>query len=109
MKTKKSRSSPKTEHFFPQNQAKTKKKGFHQERNTFFSSISSEDLHLDAHRNQIIGRDADEDPTQIILGKGCSQIIGGIYPPSPPGFRHPCLRRQKNSSAKCWSQFSNMK
>ena len=22
--------------------------------------------------------------------RGCSQIIGGIYPPIPPGFRHHC-------------------
>ena len=60
-----------------------KKKGLHQKRNTFFSpksgedqkkrsspgtehffsSTSSEDLRLDAHRNQIIAGVADEDHT----------------------------------------------
>ena len=58
----KKRSSPKMEHFF--------------------SPKSSGDLCSDAHQSQIIGGDADVDHTQI---------IGGIYPPIPHGFRHPCL------------------
>ena len=53
----------------------------------FFSPNSGEDLRSDAHRSQIFGEDADEDHTQII-GGGYSQIIGGIYPPSP-GFGTP--------------------
>ena len=61
-KKKKKRSSPKVEHFFSPN--------------------SSGDLHSDAHWSQIFGGDADEDHTQI---------IGGIYPPIPPGFRRPWL------------------
>ena len=35
----KKRSSPKLEHFFPQIQVKTKKKGLHQKGNTFFPRI----------------------------------------------------------------------
>ena len=59
----------------------------------FFSPNSSADLRLDAHQSQIIGGDADEDKT--IVGGGYSQIIGGIYPPIPPGFRHPCQQAIK--------------
>ena len=54
----------------------------------FLSSTSSTDLRSDAHQSQIIGGDADEDHTQIV-GGGYSQIIGAVYPPIPPGFRHP--------------------
>ena len=46
----------------------------------FFFSNSGGDLRSDAHQSQIIGGDANVDHTQI---------IGGIYPPIPPGFRHP--------------------
>ena len=53
---------------------KTKKKVFTRN-GTLFSSNSSRDLRSDAHQNQIIGGDADEDHTQI---------IGGIYSPEPP-------------------------
>ena len=57
------------------------KKGLHQKWNTFFPrfQVKTCDLRLDAHRSQIFGGDTDEDHTQI---------IGGIYPPIPPGFRH---------------------
>ena len=40
----------------------------------FHSPNSSGDLRSDAHQSQIIGGDTDVDHTQI---------IGGIYPPSP--------------------------
>ena len=56
----KKRSSPKMEHCFPPN--------------------SSGDLRSDAHRSQIIGRDADEDHTQIIGGIQ-SNYWGDISPP----------------------------
>ena len=52
-----------------------------------FFPNSGGDLRSDAHQSQIIGGDADVDHTQIMGGK--SQIIGGIYPPSPPGFGTP--------------------
>ena len=42
----------------------------------------------DANQSQISGGDADVDHTQIIGGR-YSQIIGGIYPPSPSGFGTP--------------------
>ena len=58
---------------------KTKKKSLHQVRNTF-SSNSSGDLRLDAHRSQIIGAVADEDHTQII-GGDAAKLLGGIYSP----------------------------
>ena len=82
--------------------SENEKKGLHQEWNTFFpqktkkrsspkiSPLGSGDLRSYAHHSQIIGGDADEDHNQIIWG-GFSQIFGGIYPPIPPGFRHPCL------------------
>ena len=34
-----------------------------------------------------------------LLGELQSNYWGGIYPPIPPGFRHPCVRT-KNSNAK---------
>ena len=42
----------------------------------------------DADQGQIIGRDADVDHSQII-GGDAGKLLGGIYPPIPPGFRHP--------------------
>ena len=48
----------------------------------------------DADHSQIIVGDADADQSQIIVGDADadhSKIIGGIYPPIPPFFRHPCL------------------
>ena len=54
----------------------------------FFSPISSTDPRSDAHQSQIIGGDANEDRTQIIGGYTV-KLLGGIYPPIPPGFRHP--------------------
>ena len=71
-KKKKKRSSPKKEHFFPPN--------------------SSEHLRSDAHQSQIIGEGADVHHTVLkLLRGGYSQIIGGIYPPTPPpsGFGTP--------------------
>ena len=53
----------------------------------FFSPNSSGHLRSDAHQSQIIREDADVDHTQTI--EGYSQIIGGIYPPIPPGFGTP--------------------
>ena len=51
----------------------------------FFSPNSSGDLCSDAHQNQIIGGDADEDHTQIIGGTQ-SNYWGDT---SPPGFGTP--------------------
>ena len=42
----------------------------------------------EANQSQISGRDADVDHTQII-GKDIAKLLGGIFPPIPPGFRHP--------------------
>ena len=56
----------------------------------FFSPNLSGDLRSDAHQSQIIGGDADVDHTQIIGGDNV-KLLGRIYPPIPPGFRHPCL------------------
>ena len=65
-KQKKTRSSPKMEHFFSPN--------------------SIGDLRSDAHQSQIIEGDADVDHTQTI-GGDTVQLLGGIY---PPRFWHPC-------------------
>ena len=54
-----------------------------------FSPNSSGDLRSGAHQSQIIGRDADEDHTQII-GGDTVKLFGRYIPPIPPGFRHPC-------------------
>ena len=61
---KKKTSSPEMEHFFSRIQVKTKKKVFTRNGTLFLST----DLRLDAHQSQIIGRDADEDHTQIVEG-----------------------------------------
>ena len=59
----KKRSSPNME------QVKTKKKKRSSpQMEHFFSPNSSRDLRSDAHQSQIIGGDADEDQTQIIVG-----------------------------------------
>ena len=47
----------------------------------FFPRIQVETCAQMHTRVKIIEGDADEDHTQI---------IGEIYPPFPPGFRHPC-------------------
>ena len=44
-----------------------------------------------AHQIQSIGWDADVNHTQTI-GVESVKLLGGIYPPHPPGFRHPCPR-----------------
>ena len=51
----------------------------------FFYPNSSGDLRSDAHQNQIIGGDADEDHTQIIEGDAI-KLLGGYIRPE---FRHP--------------------
>ena len=56
----------------------------------FFSVNSSGDLRSDVHQSQIIGGDADENHTQIIRGDTV-KLLERIYPPPPPGFRHPCM------------------
>ena len=56
---------------------------------TLFSPKSTGDLRSDAHQNEIIEGDADEDHTQIIRGDTV-KLLGG-YIPQLPGFRHPCL------------------
>ena len=78
------------EHFFSPNSGEDEKKKVFTNNGALFSPNSGEDLRSDAYQSQIIGGDADDDHTQII-GGGYSQIIGGIHPPIPPGFRHPCL------------------
>ena len=65
---KKNRSSPKMEHFFPQIQVKTTKKGLHRKWN-FFPRIQVETCGSDAQQSKSIGGDADEDYTQIIGGE----------------------------------------
>ena len=68
-----------------------KKKKFFTRNETLFPSNSSTDLRSDALQSHIIGRDADEDHTQIV-GGDTVKLLGGISPPIPPGFRHPFLQ-----------------
>ena len=56
----------------------------------FLSPISSGHVRSDAHQSQIIGGYADVDHTQTI-GWDTVKLLGAIYPPIPPGFRHPWL------------------
>ena len=65
------------------NLVKTKKKVFIRNGTLFLST----DLRSDAHQSQIIGGDADEDHSQIVGGYTV-KLLGGIYPPIPPWFRH---------------------
>ena len=65
------------EHLFSPNSGEDQKKGLPQKWNTLYPRIQAQTCAQDAHKSQIIGGDADEDHTQI---------VGGIYPPSPPGF-----------------------
>ena len=62
------------------------KKGLHQKWNTFFPRIQVDTYAQMYTRVKLLGGGADVDHTQII--GGYSQIIGRIYPPHPPGFRH---------------------
>ena len=62
------------EHFFSPNSGKDQKKRSSPKMEHFFPRIQGEHLRTDGRQSQIIGGDADEDHTQI---------IGGIYPPSP--------------------------
>ena len=70
------------------NSGKDQKKGLYQKWNTFFPLNSSTDLRSDAHQSQIIGRDADEDHTQIVGGYTV-KLLGGYIPLSPLGFGTP--------------------
>ena len=58
------------------------KKRFSPEMEHFFSPNSSRDLRADAQQSQIIGRDADEDHTQIVGGYTV-KLLGECIPPSP--------------------------
>ena len=96
----KKKSSPETEHFFPPNSGEDQKnkKRSSPEKEHFFSSNSSRDLRSDAHQSQIIGRDADEDHTQIVGGIQ-SNYWGEYIPPiSPPGFGTPARGSTSSSS-----------
>ena len=73
---------------FSPNSGENQKKTSSPEMEPFFSLNSSTDLRSDAHQSQIIGGDAGEDHTQI---------VGGIYPPIPPGFPHPWLKCRADS------------
>ena len=58
----------------------------------FFSPNSSTDLRSDARQSQIIAGDAAKDHTQI-AGGYTFKLLGGIYPPSPPGFGTPVFNK----------------
>ena len=58
----------------------------------FFSPNSGGNLRSDAHRSQIFGGVAQMKTILKLLG-GCSQIIGGIYLPIPPGFGIPAFKK----------------
>ena len=76
------------EHVFCEDQ-KEKKKGLHQQWNTFFPRIQVETCAQMHTRVKLLG-DADVDHTQII--GGIQSNYWGNIPPSP-GFRHPCKER----------------
>ena len=77
------------EHFFPQIQVKIKKKGF-TNNGTLFSPRIQVDTYAQMHtRVKLLGGDADVDHTQTI-GGDTAKLLGSIYPPISPGFRHPC-------------------
>ena len=82
MKTNKTRSSPKMEHFFSPNSGEDQKKRSSPEMEHLYSPNSKTDLCSDAHQSQIIVGDADEDHTQIVGGIQ-SNYWGDI---SPLGF-----------------------
>ena len=84
MKTKKKRSSPKMEHFFPRIQVKTKKKGLQQQWNAFFPEFKWRPALRCTPESNYWG-DADVDHIQIIGGIQ-SNYWGDI---SPPGFGTP--------------------
>ena len=54
----------------------------------FFSPNSGKDLRSNAHQSQIVGGGCWWRPYSNYW-EGYSQIIGGIYPPSPTGFGTP--------------------
>ena len=63
-----------------QKQTKKRKKRSSPEVEHFFSPNSRTDLRSDAHQNQIIGGDVDDDHTQFFWGDTV-KLLGGIYPP----------------------------
>ena len=76
------------EQFFPQIQVKTKKKGLHQQWNTFVPRFQVDTCTLRCTPESIYwgGGDADVDHTQTI-GGDTAKLLGGIYSPiPPPGF-----------------------
>ena len=79
------------EPFFSPSSGEHQKKVFTKTGALFFPN-SSGDLRSHTHQSQSIGLDADVDHTQIIGNGGYSQVIGGIYPPSPPGFSTPVIK-----------------
>ena len=82
----KKRSLSKIEHFFSPisgEDQKKKKKVLSKNRTLFFPKFTLRCIPI-----QIIGRDADVDHSQTI-GGDTAKLLGGIYPPIPPGFRHP--------------------
>ena len=73
--------------FFSRIQVKTKKKGLHQKWNTFFHRIQVKTCPQLHTRLKLL--EGMQMKTILKLLGGYSLIIGGIYPPHPPGFRHP--------------------
>ena len=74
-----------------------KKRGASPSNGTLFFPRIQVDTYAQMHtRVKLLGRNADVDHTQTI--EGYSQIIGGIYPPIPPRFRHPWLLEQLAST-----------
>ena len=77
VKTKKRRSSSKIEHFFPQIWVKTKKKVFNKNRTLFSPNYAQMYTHSNYWGGCRCGPSSN-------YWEGYSQIIGGIYPPIPP-------------------------
>ena len=66
----------------------------------FFPPNLSGDLRSDAHKSQIIGREADVDHTQII-GRDTVKIFGKCIPPfPPPGFGTPAQAKDQEYRSK---------
>ena len=55
----------------------------------FFSPNSSGDLRSDAHLSQTFGGNAQMKTILKLLGGDTVKLLGGIYPPIPPGFGTP--------------------
>ena len=65
-----------------------KKKGSNQKWNTFFPEFKWTPTLRCTPESNYWGWDADVDHTQTI-GGDTVKLLGGIYPPIPPGFRRP--------------------